>query len=82
LNIRQRTKLSRLGSHRQPLNTNNLKQKQMSMLAGRLLVDTYFHAKDLMKAVDYSLPFISTLLQFGKIIQDIRSDQANLMLAN
>lgn len=54
----------------------------MWMLAGRLLVDTYFHAKDLVKSVDYSLPFISTMLPIGKVIQDIRSDQANSMLAN
>lgn len=64
------------------MNTGNLKHKQMWMLAGRLLVDTYFHAKDLVKSVDYSLPFISTMLPIGKVIQDIRSDQANSMLAN
>ena len=68
LNMKEKTRLSRLGANRQISSPGNLRQKLMLMLAGRLLVDTYFHAKDLVRSVDYSLPFLSGMVSFGKEI--------------
>lgn len=82
LNIKEKARLGRLGSSRLIPNITNMKQRQMLVLAGRLLVDTYIHAKDLLKSVDYSLSFLSSNNPIGMIHEDIKPDQANTMLAN
>ena len=59
LNMKEKAKLGRLGSNRIIAQMPNMKQRQMLILAGRLLVDTFLHAKDLLKSVDYSISFLS-----------------------
>lgn len=49
-----RPKLGRL-NHYYNLSTANQHQRISSALAGRLLVDTFIHSKDMIKSVDYEL---------------------------
>ena len=49
-----RPKLGRL-IHYHELNKSNQQQRINNAIAGRLLVDTFVHAKDMIKSVDYEL---------------------------
>lgn len=49
-----RPRLGRL-VHLYDLNKSNQTQRINSTIAGRLLVDTFLHAKDMIKSVDYEL---------------------------
>jgi DNA polymerase elongation subunit (family B) len=50
----ERPKLGRL-NHSYNLNSSNQHQRITSALAGRLIVDTFIHSKDMIKSVDYEL---------------------------
>lgn len=50
----ERPKLGRLVYHYN-LSSSNQHQRINSALAGRLLVDTFIHSKDMIKSVDYEL---------------------------
>lgn len=44
----------------------NMNQKINAVISGRLLVDTFVHAKDMMRSVDYSLPNMSKVITGGR----------------
>ena len=48
-------KLGRLVHNTYTGNTSNQIQRLNAALAGRLVVDTYIHSKDMIKSVDYDL---------------------------
>ena len=50
-----RPKLGRLVHHSYSGTTSNQQQRLTAALAGRLLVDTFIHSKDMIKSVDYDL---------------------------
>lgn len=52
LDKQSRPQLGRL-VHLHELNRSNQQQRINSTIAGRLLVDTFIHAKDMIKSVDY-----------------------------
>lgn len=54
----QRTKLSRLKIARD-VSKNNQVQRINSFIAGRLLVDTYIHSKEMVKLIEYDLQNIA-----------------------
>ena len=49
-----RPKLGRL-NHAFNLSSSNQQQRITSAVAGRLIVDTFIHSKDMIKSVDYEL---------------------------
>jgi hypothetical protein len=58
----------------------NQKQRINMILSGRLLVDSYTHAKDNIKSVDYELSAMSKIIPGGKPLENISSDEYKLYL--
>jgi DNA polymerase elongation subunit (family B) len=44
----------------------NMNQKIHAVISGRLLIDTFVHAKDMMRSVDYSLANMSKVIPGGR----------------
>jgi hypothetical protein len=65
-----KTKFSRLKLSRDVSKSNQV-QRINNFIAGRLLVDTYFHAKDMVKSIEYDLenmqPFVRPKQKFSGI---------------
>lgn len=53
----------------------NMNQKINAAISGRLLVDTFLHAKDMMRSVDYSLPNMSKVISGGKELRTLDKEE-------
>jgi DNA polymerase alpha subunit A len=69
-----RPRLGRL-VHLHELNKSNQQQRINSTIAGRLLVDTFIHAKDMIKSVDYELESMAQHIRPERVFKGMTEDE-------
>jgi DNA polymerase alpha subunit A len=69
-----RPRLGRL-VHLHELNKSNQQQRINSTIAGRLLVDTFIHAKDMIKSVDYELESMAQHIRPERAFQGMSDEE-------
>ena len=72
IRISEKTSKPKLGRlvHFQGVNNHNQNLRLSSAMAGRLLVDTFLHSKDMIKSIDYELESMSKFIKPDRLFVD------------